>query len=185
VGVAIAGRQPGVRLNAAGQKEAAQLAHGLALCKIHRIFSSPLERAHETALPLAKALGLEIQFSDALIEIQFGEWTGKRIDELDADPQWQQWNSFRSGNRVPGGESMLEVQARFVGFMEQLRRRYPGDSIVLVSHGDPIRAALLYYLGMPLDSFGRLELSPASVSILEISDQGTRAIAVNQTCRGG
>ncbi len=181
VGKAIAGWTPGVHLNGEGQRQAQALARRLAKTSIHRIYCSPLERAQETAAPLARVLGLSVQTSEAIGEIQFGDWTGQPLSELAADPRWQKWNVFRSGHSVPNGESMLEVQARFVGFVQRLSTDFPDQTIALVSHGDPIRTALLYYLGLPLDSVHRVEISPASVSVLALSDSGPQLLLLNGT----
>jgi broad specificity phosphatase PhoE len=181
----IAGWLPRVHLNDQGQQQAEQLAQLLASAPIQRIFSSPLERAHETALPLAKRLNLEIGTSPALGELKFGDWTGKGMDFLAADPRWQQWNAFRTGTRAPGGELMVETQTRFVGFMEELRAEFPDNHIALFSHGDPIRAAVMYYLGMPLDLLHRLEISLASVTVLRIGDRGPQLLSLNQLPEDG
>jgi broad specificity phosphatase PhoE len=180
VGRAIAGWQPNVSLNEAGRQEVVRLAQGLAETPLDRLYSSPLERARETAEPISLRRNLPVAVSEAIGEVRFGDWTGQKLADLELDPKWQQWNVFRSGHRVPNGETMLEIQARFVGFVQQLCRDFPGESIALVSHGDPIRATLLYYLGMPLDFFDRLEIGPASVSTMEIGDFGARLLRLNQ-----
>ena len=179
VGKAIAGRMPGVSLNHQGQREAERLATRLGGEPIQMIFSSPLERAVETAVPLAKRLGLDIQISDALNEIDFGVWTKLTFEQLAELPAWQRWNSFRSGSRVPNGETMLEVQARVVGEIQRLRAEYPEQRLALFSHADPLRAALAYFLGVSLDLFQRIEMAPASVSILHLSEHGPRVECLN------
>jgi probable phosphomutase (TIGR03848 family) len=179
VGKAIAGRLPGISLNREGKRQAERLAVRLAKEPIELIFSSPLERAIETAVPLAKRLGLDIQISDALNEIDFGDWTRQTFEHLETLPRWQQWNSFRSGTRIPDGELMLEVQLRMVAEIHRLRKEYPDQTLALFSHGDPIRAALAYYLGVPLDLFQRIEVDPASASILALSDFGPRILRLN------
>ena len=181
LGRAIAGRIAGVSLNPEGQAQAERLAEWLARLPITAIYSSPLERARETALPLAGRLRLQIRIAPELDEIDFGEWTGRTFPELAAIPRWDRFNSFRSGTRIPGGELMLEAQVRIVGLIERLREDHPGGLVALVSHGDVIKAALLYYLGAPLDLFMRLEISPASVSEIEVSEYGPRVLRVNDT----
>ena len=183
IGKAIAGWQQGVHLNAEGQRQASRLADQLKGSGIGRIVSSPLERARETAAPLAGQLGLEIEIAEAIGELRFGEWTGRLFTEIQADPHWKVWNDFRSGARIPGGETMLEAQARFVAFLDQLRTDVPGKTVALFSHGDPIRAVLLYYLGIPLDFVNRIEISPASVSILRLGTAGAEVSCLNHTER--
>jgi probable phosphoglycerate mutase len=179
VGKVLTGRSPGVHLNAQGRLQAERLAERLASEPIDQIHSSPLERAQETAAPLAARLKLAIQTSDALDEVEFGDWTHRSLDGLAADATWRQFNSFRSGTRIPGGESMIEIQARMTGALEHLHREFPGRTLALFSHGDPIKATVAYYLGVPLDLFLRIEIGCASVSIIELTGTGPRVHCVN------
>jgi broad specificity phosphatase PhoE len=180
VGRGIAGRRPGTHLNAAGQAQAERLARHLSTFPIHHLFSSPMERARETAEPLARALGLPVEICEALNEIDFGDWTGKTFAELELQPAWKQWKTLRSLSRIPNGESMLEVQGRVVGELERLRRRYPDQHLALFSHGDPLRSAIAHYLGLPLDLAQRLEISPASVTVLSLGDWGVKLEGLNR-----
>ncbi|HEU4643002.1 MAG TPA: histidine phosphatase family protein [Gemmatimonadaceae bacterium] len=178
-GRAIAGRAPGVSLNAEGRSQARALAASLRGATVDAVYSSPLERAWETAHTIAEALGLQAQLSPSLQEIDFGEWTGRAFAELDQAPDWQRFNAFRSGTRVPGGEHMLEAQARAVGEIDRLRRRHAGGTVVVVSHGDILRAIVAWYIGLPLDLFQRLEIGPASTSTLEVTEDGARLLLLN------
>jgi probable phosphomutase (TIGR03848 family) len=175
----IAGRLPGVHLNAEGRKQAQQLAERLAREPIRAIYTSPLERAYETAEPVAAKLGLSLQISEGLGEIRFGDWTDQPIAKLDTIPQWQRWNSFRSGTQMPNGETMIEAQARIVREMLRLRDAHRNEAIALVTHGDPIKAAVAYFLGSPLDLFLRIEVDPASISIIALDENGARIMRLN------
>jgi probable phosphoglycerate mutase len=179
VGKRIAGWLPEVHLNEQGRAQAEVLAERLARSGIGAIYSSPLERAVETAAPLARRLGLEVQTSDAIGEVHFGDWTGCDLAALEADPRWRWFNTFRSGARIPGGELMIETQTRFVAELERLRDREPGGTVAVVSHGDPIKAALAHYAGIQLDLFHRLEISPASVSVVVLEEWGPRLLRIN------
>lgn len=179
VGRRLAGWMPGVHLNEEGRLQARRLAERLAPAGITGICSSPLERAQETAQPLAEATGLNVETRQNFVEVQAGEWVGKTFAELKDDPQWQAFNRFRSGTRVPGGELMLETQTRMVKEMLQLRDAQPNGKIAIVSHADPIRAALVFCLGMPLDFYQRVEISPASYSIVTLDEWGPVVSAVN------
>jgi probable phosphoglycerate mutase len=181
IGKVIAGWLPGVHLNSQGRAEAEQLAEYLALERLDLLYSSPLERAQETAAACGKRLGLPVQTAPQIGELDFGDWTGQTLDELAKDPRWRQWNECRSISSTPGGETMLDLQGRFVGFIQQLREEQRGKKIALFSHGDPIRSALLYYIGLPIDFFDRIEISPASITLLELSPRGPRFLCVNQT----
>lgn len=179
VGNSIAGWSPGVHLNAEGRHEAETLAEALATIPFTRLICSPLERARETAEPLAGRLGLAVEFSEAIGEIRFGDWTGQRFDHLKPDPQWQVWNHVRSRARAPNGESMVEVQARVTGCLAQVAERSPDQTVAVFSHGDPIRSALMFYLGMPMDFVHRIEISPASVSVVKLGAGQPQVLAVN------
>jgi broad specificity phosphatase PhoE len=181
VGWKLAGRAPGTHLNAEGRLQAEKLAEHLGRKPIDRVYSSPLERARETAQPLCDRHRLEARIADDLIEIDYGDWLGKAVAELESNSVWQRYNTFRSGTRAPGGELMLDAQLRVVGFMQRLAEECPGQTIALVSHGDIVRAAVLYYLGAPLDCFNRLEVSPASFSEIRVSDSGPVIHGFNQT----
>ena len=179
VGQAVAGWTPGVHLNEKGRAQAERLAVALAEKGIDRIFSSPLERARETAEPLARLLGLPVELRDSLGEVRYGDWTGQRFDDLERDPRWRLYGSYRSGTRAPGGELMLESQMRIVNELEALRIEHPADTIAVVTHGDVMRAALVYYLGMPLDFFHRIAIQPASFTVLQLSGEGPRILRLN------
>jgi probable phosphoglycerate mutase len=178
LGKGLAGRLPGVHLNEQGRREAERVALALADKGIEKIVSSPLERARETAAPLAKRLGLEVEISEGILEIGFGEWTGKSMAELDTSEHWKLFNAYRSGTRIPDGENMIEAQTRVVATLEKLRRG-SARSFALFSHGDPIRLALAYYMGVPLDLFTRFEISPGSYSLLQLEDWGPRILCMN------
>src|SRR4051812_23015492 len=165
---AIAGRAPGTRLNDRGREQAERVADTLAEEGIEQIFSSPLERCRETAEPLGRRINVEIELADELLEVAYGEWTGRSFAELDNSELWHRYNEFRSITRVPGGETMVEVQARVVSFLDGLCRRTADRKIAVFAHGDVIRAALLLYLGMPLDFVHRLKIDMGSISIVEI-----------------
>jgi probable phosphoglycerate mutase len=179
----IAGRMPGVHLSPDGQRQAADLVERLRPIRIDSVFSSPLERTLETATPFARERDLDVEVRDELAEIDFGEWTGRAFAALREDPDWRAWNEFRSGRRTPGGEAMLEVQARIVGCMMQLCAERPGETLALVSHGDVIKAAIAYCLATPLDLFRRIEISPASVSVVVVEELGPWVLAVNDVGR--
>jgi len=180
VGTILCGRMPGVHLGSAGRYQAEQLAQRFANESVACIRTSPLERALETAQPIASCLGHTLQICDAINEIDFGRWTGSSFEALKQDPHWSSWNHSRSTSRPPEGKTMLEAQGRIVEAMEQLRSRYAGRSVILVSHSDVIKAALLYHLGMPLDSYGRIEVEPASTCTLVVGDWGSKLLRLNE-----
>ncbi len=158
-------------------------ARGLLQLEADAVLSSPLERAIQTATPLGERLGLPIHISDAFSEVDFGEWSGLTLEELDAMPEWKLFNRFRSNTRAPGGELMLDVQRRVVDEMARLGREYPGKTVAIFSHADVIKAAVLHYMGAPLDLIDRLEVHPASVTRIRLHEWGPVIGSVNETCR--
>ncbi len=145
------------------------------------VYASPLERTLETAKPIARKLGLRVRTERGLLECDFGQWTGARLAALAKKPEWTQVQHSPSGFRFPGGESFLEMQARITSAISRLVQLHPGQTIVAVSHADPIKAAVAAAAGTPLDLFQRLSVSPCSVSVLAYSPDGPHILAVNST----
>lgn len=147
---------------------------------IHAIYSSPMERTLETAAPLAAKLGLEVQISQPFIEIDYGDWTGMTVSELMKSPDWKAFSRLRSTSRPPGGESILDIQHRTSTEMERLCALHPGQTVAIFSHGDPIRAVLMHSLGMSCDLLYRIQVDPASISIVQVTDWGPMVTAINR-----
>ncbi len=180
VGNYLSGWTPGVHLNARGRGEVERVGRNLAGVRIHAIYSSPLDRARETAQAVAAPHRLDIQFRDRLGEVRTGDWTGRSIAELDAgDPLWHAWNANRGTARIPNGESYLELQDRMVSELMAIAAGHDSQIVAAVSHADPIRAALLQFLGIPGDLCLRLEIRPASVSVLHLGPGQPRVAALN------
>jgi broad specificity phosphatase PhoE len=177
----VAGRTQGIHLSGEGRDQAERLAKRLAGVALREIYSSPLERAIETAEPLARDRGMTVQVSNALAEIEFGDWTGRTLTDLESDIEWRRFNSYRAGTRIPRGELMIETQCRMVVELHRLRIEHNGETVAVVGHGDPIRAAIAYFVGIPLDFMLRFEISPASVSVLDLSEDGALLLVLNET----
>jgi broad specificity phosphatase PhoE len=173
----IAGRMPGVHLNEVGQTQAARLPDRLQQFGIEAVYSGPLERVRETAEPLCRRLGLTLKVAPEFDEIDFGDWTNCAFDDLASDPRWQQFNRVRSSTAPPNGELMLEAQTRALRKMAELCAQH--RTVAIVSHGDVLRAVLMHFLGIHLDLFFRLEVSPASISIVEWGGAEARVLCVN------
>lgn len=176
----IASRLPGVHLNQKGKQQAQQLADKLANAPIKAIHSSPLERAIETAEPLARVLNLEIVPNPGLLESDCGEWQGKSVKNLQRQKIWQSVQQRPSLFHFPGGEWIGECQHRMVQVLETLRPNYsPQDLVVCFSHADPIKQLIAYYLGLPLDNYQRLSIDLASITALQITESGARLFVLN------
>ncbi|MDP8917223.1 MAG: histidine phosphatase family protein [Pseudomonadota bacterium] len=175
------GRMEGVRLAPRSRERLRFLTERFNGVELAAVYASPVSRAQETAHAIADPAGLEIRTRPDLNELDAGEWTGKSFDEIGLDPRARLWNDARSLARVPGGESMLEVQFRMVRWLEEARAAHPEATVVAVSHGDPIKALVLYALGASLDFYGRIEPEPGSTCTLEVGDWGAKLIRLNET----
>jgi probable phosphoglycerate mutase len=173
VGKRLAGRIPGVHLNEHGQKQAQQIASVFAKAPIKAIYSSPLERAMETAEPLAQALGLPVKPAPGLIELGYGEWEGKTLKQLSRLKLWKVVQNKPSEMRFPRGESFVEVQNRAVAEAERIAAEHEEkDLVACFSHGDIIRLLMAHFLAVPLDEFQRLASNTASISVVFVPKKG-------------
>jgi probable phosphoglycerate mutase len=183
-GITLPGRAPGLHLADRGREEAVDVAGRIArLPRVAAVYSSPLERAHETAAPIATACGLPVTVEPGLLECDYGEWTGLALRELRRRPEWRAIQRYPSGFRFPGGESLAEMQARVTGTVGRLVAAHPGQVVVAVSHADPIKAAIAQALGTHLDLFQRIAVFTASVSAIAYGPAGPTVLAVN--AKGG
>lgn len=180
VGVRLAAHEP-VPLNGLGLEQARALVSRLSGIRIDAIYASPLVRAQQTAKPLAQARGIDVREMPGAIEFEMGEFNGRRFDDLHEDAGWRRFNAKRSLTRGRGGELMLEVQARFVGALLEAAERHCGGTIAVFSHADPIRAAVMYFAGMPIDFFRRLDVMPASLCAIALRPDGPALLKVNDT----
>lgn len=178
----LAGWTPGVHLNEDGQKQVKELAERLADLPIKAVYSSPLERCMETAAALARPHELEINQLEAVGEVRYGKWEGKKIKKLAKKKAWYAVQHYPSRFRFPEGESFLEVQQRAVDAIEALNLQHQKEMIVIVSHADVIKIVLAHYMGTHIDLFQRIGLSPASVSVLALGEKGgVRVLRVNDS----
>jgi probable phosphoglycerate mutase len=183
-GKVLPGRAKGLHLAEEGHRQASIAAGRIAeLGRIDAVYSSPLERARETAAPIATARGLRTQIVRGLFECDFGDWTGKKLSALMKLPEWQNVQRAPSTFRFPGGESFTEMQTRMVSTLDDLRQRHVGGTIVCVSHADTIKAAVAHAMGTHIDLFQRIVISPASVTAISWMRGGPVVLAVNSTGR--
>jgi len=174
------GRIPGVHLNDKGRQQAGTLAAALKDLPIAAIYSSPLERAIETASPLAQAKGLEIQIEPGLSDTDVGEWAGGSWKALEQSQAWKAIQQTPSQFRFPGGESFAENQERAVAVLERITAAHrKNEMVAVVFHADPIKLAVAHYLGLPLDNFQRLTARTASVTILKIDGANAKLLGLN------
>jgi probable phosphoglycerate mutase len=176
----LAGRLPGVHLNEKGRQQAERLAGLLKQAPLKAIYSSPLERALETAAPLAAAVGLEAIPAPGLIELDVGDWQGQSLKALRRLKVWKTVQYAPSLMRFPNGEAFADAQGRIRQTISELCARHdPKDMIACVSHSDPIKLAAAFFIGLPLDQFQRLHVAPCSITSLLIGDSGSSLLNLN------
>jgi probable phosphoglycerate mutase len=181
-GKVLPGRASGLHLSDRGRDQAVRVTERLAGLPIDGLFSSPLERACETAAPTAVRRGLDVNEIAGLIECDFGDWTGAALAELAGLPQWQTNQHSPSAFRFPNGESFVQMQARMVETLEAICTANAGGVVVCFSHADPIKAAVAHALGTHLDLFQRIVISPGSVSAISyMEDRAPTVLMVNST----
>jgi probable phosphoglycerate mutase len=179
-GKILPGRAAGLHLSDEGRLQAEATAKRIKpLPRLAAIYSSPLERARETAMPIARARKMPVRIDRGLLECDFGDWTGERLDRLSKRPEWDVVQRHPSAFRFPGGESFTELQARITGALARLVAQHPGRIVVAVSHADPIKAAVAHALGMPLDLFQRIVIGTASITAIAYGRTNATALTVN------
>jgi probable phosphoglycerate mutase len=178
----MAGRLPGVHLNERGQDQARALGEALKDVPIKAIYSSPLERAMETATPIASARKLQITQDADLMDADIGKWQGKSWKVLSLTKVWKIVQHSPSRFRFPEGESFPEIQTRISSVLEGIIKKHnkPQDVVVIVFHADPIKLAVSHFLGLPLDHFQRLSCDTGSLTAIHASDSGANLVKLNQ-----
>ena len=181
-GKVLPGRAPGLHLAESGQSEAKRAAERISeIGRVAAIYASPLERARETAAPIAKALKQTTRIHKGLLECDFGDWTGAALQRLMKKPEWTTVQKAPSTFRFPNGESFLEMQTRMVSALDDIRSRHPGKVVVCVSHVDPIKAAVAHAMGTHIDLFQRIVISTCSITAIQYSQAGPVVLGVNLT----
>lgn len=183
-GHVLPGRAKGLHLSDEGRAEADEVAKRIGTataCKVAAIYASPMERTVETAAPIAKRLGLPVVRDKGLLECDFGEWTGASLEDLAKLPEWQTVQQHPSQFRFPGGESLLEMQARLVDAVRRIVELHHGVTVVAVSHADPIKVLVAQAMGSHLDHFQRFDISPCSATVIRYGLKGPFVHTVNAT----
>jgi broad specificity phosphatase PhoE len=176
------GHTPGIHLNEHGQKQALALAEALKDVPLAAVYSSPLERAIETATPIANARKLKIIRNSDLMDTRVGKWQGKSLAVLRLTRAWKIVQQAPSRFRFPEGESFIDLQVRIANALEGIIKLHnkPKNIIAVVFHADPIKLAVSHFLGLPLDHFQRLSCDTGSVTVLHINESGANLVKLNQ-----
>jgi probable phosphomutase (TIGR03848 family) len=180
-GKRLTGWSRGVHLNARGREEAARLVERLDGIPIDAIYTSPLERCRETIAPLARRRGLTVVARRGLLEVDYGDWTGRTISSLRRTRLWRVVQRSPSTVRFPGGETLLEVQARGASELDALAAAHPNQSIVVVTHADVIKLLVAHLVGMHADHLQRLAIDPCSVSVVSLHEGQATLVKANDT----
>jgi broad specificity phosphatase PhoE len=168
-------------LNSAGERQAAALARFLRPEREMVICASPRLRTRQTADAIGKTANAAVVLAECLDEMDFGSWGGCSFAELAGKPDWAFWNQHRSCARTPAGDTMLRAQKRVVTYVEELSgRHHPQRLIVLVTHAEIIRAALLHFLRFDLDEYRHLTINPGSISRLALKPEGHPSILIGE-----
>lgn len=171
-GSRLTGRGAGVSLGQKGEEIAARAAGRMERIKLGAVYSSPIERTHETAEIIARPHGLTPIIEEGVIEIDFGTWTGRTLNSLRRTKLWGQVQGVPSRVTFPDGESFADAQHRAVTAIERIAATTGRRTAAVVSHSDVIKLILAHYLGQPLDLFQRIAIAPASISILHLGTSG-------------
>ena len=183
-GIELYGRKPGVLLSDIGLGQAKNVAQRISARgseRIEAVYCSPLERTKQTAQAISTELDLKVKQDRGLIELDVGDWTGRKLAQLRKLKSWSSVQKYPSGFRFPNGESFTEMQTRMAGAVNRLVEKHPGKAIVAVSHADPIRALVAHAMGTHLDLFQRTVVSPCSVTAILYTPNGPVVLSVNNT----
>lgn len=180
-GSVLPGRAPDLHLAPVGLEQAHRVADRIAPLRPAAVYTSPMERTRETAAPIARTAGLRTRTAGGLIECDFGDWTGKPLSSLRRRKEWAKVQHSPSIFRFPGGESFSEMSQRMWDQLLVLVADHGGETIVAVSHADPIKAAIAMAMGSHLDEFQRVVVSPCSVTALLFGDGTPIVLGVNST----
>lgn len=180
-GSVLSGRQPGIDLSEEGRRQAKVLGERLSRFPIAAVYSSPIERTWQTAAAVAEPHGVDVRRLDGVVEADYGDWTGEKLSDLAKTDLWGVVQAAPSRATFPGGESIRGMQARAVDAVDGVADAHRGETVVVVSHSDVIKAVLSHYAGLHLDQFQRLVVSPASVSAVALGSGAAVVLSVNHT----
>ena len=185
-GTKLPGRAPNLHLSDEGKSQAEMIAKEIEKssssflgAKVSAVYASPMERTQETAKPIAKTLNLRVRTLQGLNECDFGDWTGRRLRDLSKLKSWSTIQKQPSNFRFPNGESFTEMQNRMLKTVDKILERHPGETVVCVSHADPIKAILASAVGTPLDLFQRILVGPCSASVVLYTKERPLVLTLN------
>ena len=175
----LSGWMPDIHLTDKGRAQAEAVADRLASVPFKAVYSSPIDRTMETARPIAARHGLPVRSRRYIGEVEFGKWEDRSFKTLRRTKLWGRVQRFPSGVRFPEGETLREVQVRAVDEIERISAEHPRDTVCCVSHADVIKLVLAHYMGLHIDLFQRLDVGPASTSVIAVREDGPMVLAMN------
>lgn len=177
----LAGQLAGITLSEIGLKQSNEIAQSLRPLNINAIFSSPLERCLMTVQPLAQQRKKRIQQLEGIIEMNYGDWSGRKLNELAKEKLWRRIQKTPSRVTFPNGESFVQASRRIERTLTSLSSKHPKSTILICSHGDIIKIAVQLTVGSELDRFQRIIIDPASLTTVEWNGSSRTLIATNQS----
>jgi probable phosphoglycerate mutase len=180
-GPLLSGRAPGIDLSDKGIGQAEATAQRLAKLPIAHVYASPIERTTQTAQRIAAHHGLDVEPLEGVIEADYGDWTGGKLSELAKTEEWKVVQVAPSRAQFPNGETIRAMQARMVATLDDVVAKHQHETVVVVSHADPIKSAIAHYSGMHLDLFQRVHVAPASVTVFDFHPYGVMMVKCNDT----
>lgn len=181
----LSGWMPGIHLTEEGSAQALAAADALAPVPLKAVYASPIARTTETARPIAERHGLPIVTRRDIGEVEYGRWTNRSLKVLARTKLWTTVQRWPGGVSFPDGESLRSVQSRAVDGLEAIRGEHAKESVCVVSHGDVIKLMTAHYLGLHIDLFQRIVIVPASITVISVSDDGPRVLALNVVPNSG
>lgn len=178
----LAGRSDGIELDDEGRQQARMLIERLGAVTPSMVVGSPLPRCRQTMEPALAAWGLEYRVDQRLNECDYGIWTGRTLSECATDPLWQTIQNRPGEVIFPEGEGMTDMSQRVNTAVDELiSQAEDGAVIVIVSHGDPIKAIVARQLGLDLNDFQKIVIDPASITVLRVADDRSFVVRLNDT----
>jgi probable phosphomutase (TIGR03848 family) len=178
----LAGRIEGVHLNDEGKEQAEALGKRLVDAPLRHIYVSPLERTMETAQAIHQYHPqIPMEIHHGILEVDYGDWQDMKINELSKRKMWSVIQEYPTRAYFPNGETMRAAQNRVVDVIESLVEKHANDMVALVFHADLIKMAVAHYLGVHLDNFQRIVISPASITTLMLGHSRPFVGNVNDT----
>jgi probable phosphomutase (TIGR03848 family) len=176
----LAGQLEGIGLSKDGIAQVNKLTSSFENLKIDRIISSPMQRCLETVEGIARSKRKRISIDERLIEMNYGSWSGKKLSKLSRMKEWKVIQTKPSAFRFPQGESFKELEERIESLLKDLSRKYPKETILIITHGDIVKIAASLSVGSGLNNFQKFAVDPCSLTTLSWGSKARMLLTFNQ-----